>query len=66
MSVDHAMKPFDVHEFLHDPKIYHYAAHVKPWLDIRVPDDGYYWKYVRWKVTRHWVRTINGWICTLK
>lgn len=37
----------DVKEFVFEPVIIHYAAHTKPWLDIRIPDDKYYWRYVR-------------------
>lgn len=36
----------DIKEYVFAPVVIHYAAHVKPWLDIRIPDDKYYWKYV--------------------
>ncbi len=40
-------KSYDYTDFLFDASIIHYATHVKPWLDIRIPNDQYYWKYVK-------------------
>lgn len=37
----------DIEEYVFNPVIIHYAAHVKPWLDISIPDGEYYWEYVR-------------------
>ena len=45
--VDKKQKWFDIKEFVEQPCIYHYAAHVKPWLDVWFPDQHYYWKYVK-------------------
>lgn len=45
-SLDNNQKWADVVEYAFNPAIIHYATHVKPWLDIRIPDDKYYWKYV--------------------
>ena len=38
---------FDIKEYVEKPCIYHYAAHVKPWLDVWFPDQHYYWHYVQ-------------------
>jgi len=46
-SLDKSQKYADIFEYVFSPSIIHYAAHVKPWLDIRIPDDQYYWKYVK-------------------
>lgn len=46
-SLDSQQRWADLEEYAFDPVIIHYAAHVKPWLDISIPDDKYYWKYVR-------------------
>ena len=46
-SLDKSQKYADLFEYVFSPSIIHYAAHVKPWLDIRIPDDQYYWKYVK-------------------
>lgn len=40
-------KSYDYTDYLFDTSIIHYATHVKPWLDIRIPNDQYYWKYVK-------------------
>ncbi len=45
--LDENQKWNDIKEYAFDPSIMHYATHVKPWLDIRIPDDRYYWKYVK-------------------
>lgn len=45
-NLDRNQKMFDLLEYAFEPVIIHYATHVKPWLDIRIPDDKYYWKYV--------------------
>ncbi|APW34459.1 glycosyl transferase, family 8 [Prevotella intermedia] len=45
--LDISQKWADIFEYVSSPSIIHYAAHVKPWLDIRIPDDQYYWKYVK-------------------
>lgn len=44
--MDDNQKSFDYTDYLFDASIIHYATHVKPWLDIRIPNDKYYWKYV--------------------
>lgn len=46
IPLDYNQKKADIIEYVTDPSIIHYAAHVKPWLDINIPDDVYYWKYV--------------------
>lgn len=46
-SVDKNQRWFDIYEFVNEPCIYHYAAHVKPWLDVWFPDQHYYWEYVK-------------------
>ena len=45
--VDKNQRWFDIYEFVNEPCIYHYAAHVKPWLDVWFPDKHYYWEYVK-------------------
>lgn len=37
----------DYYETAYAPIIMHYAAHVKPWLDVWFPERKYYWKYVK-------------------
>lgn len=44
--LDKQQKWADIEEYVFHPVIIHYAAHVKPWLDISIPDGKYYWKYV--------------------
>ena len=44
---DNTQKWFDIKEFVEEPSIFHYAAHVKPWLDVWFPDQHYYWHYVK-------------------
>ncbi len=39
-------RDFDIQEYVEKPVIYHFAS-VKPWLDIKIPESKYYWKYVR-------------------
>lgn len=46
-NLDKNQKWADIAEYAFEPIIIHYATHVKPWLDIRIPDDKYYWKYVK-------------------
>ena len=46
VPLDKNQKWQDIYEFVFEPSIIHYATHVKPWLDIRIPDDKFYWKYV--------------------
>lgn len=45
--IDKNQKWIDIKEYVFSPSIIHYSAHVKPWLNIRIPNDKYYWKYVR-------------------
>lgn len=45
--VDKSQRWFDIKEYVNSPCIYHYSAHVKPWLDVWFPDQKYYWKYVK-------------------
>lgn len=45
--IDKKQKWFDIKEFVEKPCIYHYSAHVKPWLDVWFPDKHYYWEYVK-------------------
>lgn len=44
--MDDNQKPFDYTDYAFNISIIHYATHIKPWLDIRIPKDHYYWKYV--------------------
>ena len=44
--LDVCQKWADVVEYVNNPCIIHFAAHVKPWLDIRIPKGQFYWKYV--------------------
>lgn len=37
----------DYYENAYEPSIIHYAAHVKPWLNVWFPERKYYWKYVK-------------------
>lgn len=46
-SLDRQQRWRDIEEYAFKPVIIHYAAHVKPWLDISIPDGQYYWKYVK-------------------
>jgi lipopolysaccharide biosynthesis glycosyltransferase len=46
-SLDKQQKWADIEEYVFHPVIIHYAAHVKPWLDIPIPDGKYYWEYVK-------------------
>ena len=45
--IDKNQRWFDIHEYVYKPCIIHYAAHVKPWLDVWFPLQEYYWKYVK-------------------
>ena len=45
--LDKQQKWADIEEYVFHPVIIHYAAHVKPWLDIPIPDGKYYWEYVK-------------------
>lgn len=44
--VDKSQRWFDIEEYVCQPCIIHYAAHVKPWLDVWFPLQEHYWKYV--------------------
>lgn len=44
--VDSTQRWFDIEEYVNEPCIYHYSAHVKPWLDVWFPDRKFYWEYV--------------------
>lgn len=46
-SLDKQQKWADIEDYIFHPVIIHYAAHVKPWLDISIPDGKYYWEYVK-------------------
>ncbi len=46
-SLDKQQKWADIEDYVFHPVIIHYAAHVKPWLDISIPDGKYYWEYVK-------------------
>lgn len=56
-SLDKCQRGNDIYEYVFEPVIIHYAAHVKPWLDIHIPDDKYYWKYVALSQFPHPKRT---------
>lgn len=45
--LDKVQKWNDILEYVLSPSIIHYAGQLKPWLDIRIPSDQYYWKYVK-------------------
>ena len=45
--VDRSQRWFDIREYVKEPCIYHYSAHVKPWLDVWFPDRKHYWEYVK-------------------
>lgn len=47
VRLDKNQRGDDISDYVFNPVIIHYAAHVKPWLDISIPDGKYYWKYVR-------------------
>ncbi|WP_455541350.1 glycosyltransferase family 8 protein [Prevotella fusca] len=47
VPLDNSQKWADVVEYSLKPSIIHYASYVKPWLDIRIPYDRYYWKYLK-------------------
>lgn len=41
-------QPFDdYYQNAYNPSIIHYAAHVKPWLDVKFPEREHYWHYVK-------------------
>jgi len=44
--LDKHQKWADIEEYVNRPVIIHYASYVKPWLDISIPEDKYYWKYL--------------------
>ena len=58
VPIDAAQRYSDMRDYFFEPSIIHYAAHVKPWLDIRIPDDKYYWKYVQLSGFPHPVRKV--------
>lgn len=45
--LDRNQRTQDIYEYVFSPSILHYAAHTKPWLDISIPGDKSYWKYVK-------------------
>ena len=45
--VDFNQKWFDIYEYVNEPSIFHYAAHVKPWLDVWFPERNHYWHFVK-------------------
>lgn len=45
--MDSSQKYLDYYEYLYDPAIIHYAAKMKPWLDVWFPEKYFYWKYLR-------------------
>ncbi len=47
VQLDRNQRWSDIKEYVFSPSIIHYATHVKPWLDIRIPMDECYWKYVK-------------------
>lgn len=46
VPLDKNQKWADIKEYVFNPVIFHYAGFLKPWLNIRIPSDQYYWKYV--------------------
>lgn len=46
VPLDKNQKWADIQEYAFTPVIFHYAYILKPWLDIRIPGDKHYWKYV--------------------
>lgn len=45
--IDKNQKAFDYIDYAFNASIIHYATHIKPWLDISIPNDHYYWEYVK-------------------
>lgn len=46
-SIDKSQRWFDILEYANQPSIIHYAAHVKPWLDVWFPLQKHYWHYLK-------------------
>ena len=44
--IDKSQKWYDIKEYVFAPCIYHYSAHLKPWIDVWYPDRKYYWNYL--------------------
>ena len=47
VPIDKSQKWYDICEYAFNPCIYHYSAHIKPWLNVWFPDRHYYWKYLK-------------------
>lgn len=47
VPLDSSQKWNDYQEYVQNPAIIHYATYPKPWFNISIPDDQYYWKYVK-------------------
>lgn len=45
--IDKSQRWFDILEYANQPSIIHYAAHVKPWLDVWFPLQKHYWHYLK-------------------
>ncbi|WP_051617391.1 glycosyltransferase family 8 protein [Prevotella sp. HUN102] len=45
--LDREQKDFDFEENAYNPAIIHYSAHIKPWLDVKFPEQEHYWYYVK-------------------
>lgn len=45
--IDSNQKSADIHDYVFAPSILHFSSHMKPWLDISIPDSEHYWRYAR-------------------
>lgn len=45
--LDKCQKHFDFYEYRFQPVILHFASYTKPWLNVRVQHDKYYWHYAK-------------------
>ena len=45
--IDKSQRWFDILEYATHPSIIHYAAQVKPWLDVWFPLQKHYWNYLK-------------------
>lgn len=45
--LDSSQKFFDIYEYHFTPSILHFAGSVKPWLNVHVQYDKYYWHYAK-------------------
>ncbi len=45
--LDKCQKAFDIYEYRFQPAILHFAAYTKPWLNVHVTNDKYYWHYAK-------------------